>query len=100
MMRDWTLSIFLDDLVPGMNAKYQQLSWNLRVAMNAAVGVYAPAAPALPANGATTSVTLRAGGTVFARFGASANQEVYVKAAGSGGSALPKNVLLALVRTK
>lgn len=98
-MRDWTLSIFLDDLVPGMNAKYQQLSWNLRVAMNS-IGGYAPSTFALPTTGAASSVILRAGGTVFARFGANANQEVYVKVAGVGGTALPKNVLLALVRTK
>jgi hypothetical protein len=99
MMRDWTLAIFLDDLVPGMNAKYQQPSWNLRVAM-ATVGGYAPSTVPLPITAAATPFAVRAGGTVFARFGVNANQEAYVSAAGTAGTALPKNVLLALVRTK
>jgi hypothetical protein len=99
LMRDWTLTIFLDDLVPGMNAKYQQPSWNLRVVM-ATVGGYAPSTVPLPITGAATTFTVRAGGTVFARFGVNANQEAYVSAAGTAGTALPKNVLLALVRTK
>jgi len=96
LMRDWTLSMFLDDLVPGVNAKYQQASWNLR----AVISSYAPATVPLSAASAATSLTLKAGGTVFARFGVAANQEAYVVAAGTLGTALPKNVLLALVRTK
>ena len=99
VMRDWTLAILLDDLVPGVNAKYQQLSWNLRVAMGP-VGGYLLSTVKLPTTGGPTGFALSAGGTVFARFGANANQEVYVSAAGTGGTALPKNVLLALVRTK
>jgi hypothetical protein len=96
LMRDWTLGVLLDDLVPGVDPKYQQPSWNYRVA----VGGYPLSAPSLPTAGAATPFTLNAGGTVFARFGVDANQEAYVSAAGSAGAALPKNVLLALVRTK
>ena len=98
-MRDWTLSVFLDDLAAGVNAKYLQPSWNLRVAMGT-VGGYIPAAPNLPTTSAPTPLVLKAGGTIFARFGANANQEVYVTAAGTGAAALPKNILMALVRTK
>jgi hypothetical protein len=51
--------------------------------------------------GSATRFNLSAGGTLFARFGVNANQEAYVRAAGTTQStALPKNVLLALVRTK
>jgi hypothetical protein len=99
VMRDWTLAILLDDLVPGVNAKYQQPSWNLRVAM-ATVGGYSLSTFPLTTSGSPTGFALRAGGTIFARFRANANQEVYVSAGGNGGTALPKNVLLALVRTK
>jgi len=102
VMRDWTLSIFLDDLVPGMNPKYQQPSWNLRrvMALIPGIGGYTPSTVSLLTTGGPTGFVLSAGGTVFARFGANANQEVYVSAAGTSGTALPKNVLLALVRTK
>lgn len=96
VMRDWTLGILLDDLVPGVNPKYQQQSWNFRIAL----GGYPLSAPSLPITGAATQFTMSAGGTVFARFGVAANQEAYVSAAGLGTNALPKNVLMALVRTK
>ncbi len=99
VMRDWTLALLLDDLVPGVNPKYQQPSWNLRAAM-ATVGGYALSTYPLPTNGFPTGFALKAGGTLFARFGANANQEVYVAAGGTAGTALPKNILLALVRTK
>ena len=95
LMRDWTLGVFLDDLVGGITPKYQQPSWNLRQVVNP----FAPVTSML-VNGNTTPFGLRGGGTTFARFGIAANGEAYVSASGAGGTALPKNVLLALVRTK
>lgn len=93
MMRDWALSIFLDDLVPTAPA-YQQPSWNLRQ-----LSTYVPFTRKLT-SGVPLDVTVRAGGNTFARFGLAAGQEAFVRVTGSNGAALPKNVLLALVRTK
>jgi hypothetical protein len=96
VMRDWTLSILLDDLVPGIASKYQSLSWNLRQA----VSPYAPATRNLTNNASTGAITLNAGGTSFRRFGIAAGGEAYVSASGFSGGPLPKGILLALVRTK
>ena len=84
LMRDWTLAILLDDLVPGIDPRYQQPSWNLRKV----TAGYPLSTVSLPTIVSATSLILSAGGTVFARFGVAANQEAYVSAAGSAGSAL------------
>lgn len=96
LMRNWALSIFLDDLpLVTTDVKYRQPSWNLRQV----VTNYSPATQTLQ-NNATVSTILRAGGNAFARFGVNPGQEVYVSATGGAGTALPRNILLALVRTK
>jgi hypothetical protein len=96
LIRDWTLSIFLDDLMPGVASNYQQPSWNLRTAL---IG-YSPHTINLPVNGNAVTQDLVAGGTVFARFALDPGAQAYVSASGIGGAPLPRNVLLALVRTK
>ena len=93
-MRDWTLAIFLDDLSLGVSAKYQMSSWNYRQ-----IASYPPFTRFFNSNGAL-SVSLSAGGTAFARFAVSANNDAYVSAGGTSGKQLPPHVLLALVRTK
>jgi hypothetical protein len=95
LMRDWTLAILLDDLVTGVNPTYQDLSWNLRQSAQP----FSPTTRTLT-NNVASNVSLSAAGTAFARFGVVAGGEAYVTASGIGGFALPKNVLLALVRTK
>ena len=94
LMRDWTLAIFLDDLSLGVSAKYQMSSWNYRQ-----IASYPPFTRFFNSNGAL-SVSLSAGGTAFARFAVSANNDAYVSAGGTSGTQLPPHVLLALVRTK
>jgi hypothetical protein len=93
IMRDWALSVFLDDLVT-TDPKYQQPSWNHR-----AVGGYTPDSRTL-INNSLANFIIRAGGNVFARFGLAAGQEAFVSASGANNAPLPKYVLLALVRTK
>lgn len=104
LMRDWAISNFIDGLVP-IEGKYSQLSWNLREVP----GFQAPSVLALVASGqttpttASTTVTLRALASEFVRFGVGSDQEAFVSAAGFPASSnvpLPRNVLLALVRTK
>lgn len=99
VIRDWSLSNLLDDLVP-VDAKYTQPSWNLRQVP----GFQSPVTFQLtqsssPVN-VTTPVTLRAMGSGFMRFAVGTNQEAYVTVTGAGGSPLSRNVLLAIVRTK
>jgi hypothetical protein len=102
LIRDWAMSNFLDDLVV-TDAKYTQPSWNLRQIP----GFQPPAVLTLttattPAS-AQATVTLRSLSSEFVRFAVGANQEAYVNATGfpaNTNTPLPRNVLLAIVRTK
>lgn len=99
MIRDWTMSNYLDDLVP-TDVKYTQPSWNLRgVPGFSSPLTFTLTTSATPVN-LSYPVTLRALGTAFMRFAVGTNQEAYVNVTGFGGVALPRNVLLAVVRTK
>jgi hypothetical protein len=99
VIRDWTMSNYLDDLVP-TDAKYTQPSWNLRGVPGFAAPLTFPiTASATPVN-LKYPVTLTALGTAFMRFAVGTGQEAYVNVTGFGGVALPRNVLLAVVRTK
>lgn len=99
LMRDWAISNFLDDLVP-TSAKYAQLSWNLRQIPSFVSPVtFQLTTQTVPAN-PSQAFTLRALSSAFVRFAVGADQEAYVNVTGSGGAQLPKNVLLAIVRTK
>ena len=99
LMRNWAISNFLDDLVP-TDAKYTQLSWNLRQIPSFVSPVtFQVTTQTAPSNSAPT-YTLRALSSAFVRFAVGADQEAYVNVTGSGGVPLPKNVLLAIVRTK
>jgi hypothetical protein len=104
LIRNWAMSNFLDDLVP-TDSKYTQPSWNLR----GVPGFQSPAVFNLLNTSQTAptttsaTVTLRALSSEFVRFGVGANQEAYVSATGfpaNTNTPLPRNVLLAIVRTK
>jgi hypothetical protein len=104
LMRDWAISNFLDGLVP-TDAKYTQPSWNLRQVP----GFQAPFVRPLVESGQATPtsasaiVTLRALSSEFVRFAVGSDQEAFVSAVGfptSSNVPLPRNVLLAIVRTK
>jgi hypothetical protein len=102
-MRDWALSNFLDDLVT-TDAKYTQPSWNLRQIpgfQSPAVFNLVPTPQTSPT--VSSTITLSALSSQFVRFGVAANQEAYVSASGfpaNTNTPLPRNVLLAIVRTK
>jgi hypothetical protein len=102
LIRDWTISNFLDDLIT-TEARYTQPSWNIRQVP----GFHSPSTFSLvtSANAANPSATITLGAlsSVFVRFSVAANQEAYVNASGFPANAntpLPRSVLLAIVRTK
>jgi hypothetical protein len=101
LMRDWGISVFMDDLVT-TDPKYAQLSFNMRQVP----GFRSPSVFNLTTSTSPTStsstVTLGALSSLFVRFGVGANQEAYVSANGypANTTPLPHGVLLALVRTK
>jgi hypothetical protein len=96
LVRDWATSVLTDDIA-GVDARYQQPSWNFRsifTAMSSFNNTF-PLQTLTVADGSPRSVTLRGGGTAFVRFGV---------AAGSVGSVLwgipPQNVSVSVVRTR
>jgi hypothetical protein len=100
-MRDWSVALLTDDLLPGAAARYTQPSWNFRSAY-ASLPTGGMAYPLLTrtlrVDGAT-GVTLRAGGASYLRFAVPAGQEAMIQVGASGG-APPATVGTLLVRTR
>ena len=70
LVRDWATSVLTDDIA-GVDARYQQPSWNFRsifTAMSSFNNTF-PLQTLTVADGSPRSVTLRGGGTAFVRFG-------------------------------
>jgi hypothetical protein len=104
LIRDWAISNFLDDLLI-TNVKYTQPSWNFRALPN----FQPPVVFNLLSENQTTPTTITVTPTLaalsseFIRFGVGNNQEAYISARGAPANAnapLPRNMLLAIVRTK
>jgi hypothetical protein len=92
-LRDWGTSVLTDD-VAGVDAAYQQPSWNFR-SMFAAL-TSSPVFPITTVSlAATQSVTLTAGATAYLRFGVATGGTATVQ-----WTAPPSLVQLTLVRTK
>jgi hypothetical protein len=70
-IREWTVAIYADDAVPGVQAKFTQPSWNFRSIMPAFKSNNGrfPLKTRELANGVASSVTVRGGGAAYLRFG-------------------------------
>ncbi|MQA91771.1 MAG: hypothetical protein GEU90_16375 [Gemmatimonas sp.] len=79
-MRDWSIAIYTDDLVPPSDPRFDQPSWNHRqlIASLRVDGLYPLRTVAL-GDGEST-LTLPAGGSVYAYFGAEAGSRIRVRA--------------------
>jgi hypothetical protein len=95
-MHDWTVSIFADDFVPGIEPRFGLASWNLRSLYgSSSVGTYPLTVRALGSDG-TLSTDLPAGGTFFGRFTtADGRAALHVEAA---GGRLPATLYGSLLR--
>ncbi|HEV2147965.1 MAG TPA: hypothetical protein VGR37_11235, partial [Longimicrobiaceae bacterium] len=81
LFRDWAVSLYLDDAVPGAEARFTQPSWNFRsIFLN---GI--PLRTRRLTEGATTAFSLDAGGAAYLRFGVGAGRAEL--RATSGGAA-------------
>lgn len=96
---DWAVSLYADDAVSGVPAAFTSPSWNDRSIYTALVGGYplSPRVPAAPLS--TTSLTVRAGGAGYVRFGVGAGQVAKLLSS-SGNAAPPSTMTLRLLRTK
>jgi hypothetical protein len=93
--RDWTVSVFTDDVVPGIDPRFTQPSWRFR-------NLFAPlplATRRLEGPG-TEEIALESGSGAFVRFGVRPATVATVTARTDGARPLPSSVYLTIVRTK
>ena len=108
MIRDWTASVYADDAVTGIEARFTQPSWNFRTllpAFRSADGEQIftrlplkthPLVEATP-----LAITLKGRGAAsFVRFATGPSGEAQIVMTTAGGGALPAAVQVAVVRTK
>lgn len=86
-LRDWHISVYADDAVAGLEARYTQPSWNDRSLQTSLPGFNASAFPLAVqtlASGATSNMTLKAGSGAYRRFGVAAGQRAELRTFSGG----------------
>jgi hypothetical protein len=82
--RDWAVSNYTDDAVPGVAPQFTQPSWNYRdIFRNSGLGGVYPLSVQPLANG-STSLTVRGGSAGYLKFAVAAGQQADVRVAQSG----------------
>jgi hypothetical protein len=100
VLRDWAISVFLDDNAPNVDPRFQQPSWNLRSAMtNGGTSLAFPLLTRLLSDNTTSATLLAGNGVSFFRFSVPNGQDALLTVT-SGGQVLPSTVQLAVVRVK
>jgi hypothetical protein len=92
-IRDWTVSVFTDDVVT-TDARFQQPSWNFRAFPNFGLFTRRLGGPG------TTDVSLKSGSGAFVRFAVLPAGTASLTARNTSGQPLPSDVYLTIVRTK
>ncbi len=100
LLRDWVISVYVDDNAAGADPRYQQLSWNMRSAIPAggAAAVFGLATRPLM-DDVTSSVLLAGGSGSFMRFAVADGQDALLTVTAANQS-LPAAVQLAVVRVR
>jgi hypothetical protein len=100
LMRDWAISVFLDDNAPNVDPRFQQPSWNLRSAITGGgTSTPFPLATRTLTDGVTNTVQMAGGGVAFLRFSVASGQDALLTVT-SSGQLLPSTVQLAVVRVR
>ena len=100
LLRDWSISVFLDDNAANVDPRFQQPSWNLRSALtNGGTSLAFPLLTHLLADNTNSSTLMVGNGVSFFRFSVANNQDALFTVT-SGGQPLPSTVQLAVVRVK
>ncbi|HEX2095666.1 MAG TPA: hypothetical protein VHG28_24930, partial [Longimicrobiaceae bacterium] len=103
-MQDWTVSVYTDDAVAGVQPQYTQPSWNFRSVMPRISQLYGgrqrfPLKTHTLGSGTTQTVNLRGGGAAFLRFGILPSGRVALRLS-NGDNPPPPALRLSLVRTR
>jgi len=100
LLRDWAISVFLDDNAVNVASRFAQPSWNLRSALTSGgMPLAFPLSTRMLNDNVSSRVLLAGNGVSFLRFSVADNQEALLTVS-SGGQPLPSTVQLAVVRVK
>ena len=100
LLRDWAISVFLDDNAVNVASRFAQPSWNFRSALTSGgMPLAFPLVTRMLTDNVSSRVLLVGNGVSFLRFAVADNQEALLTVS-SGGQPLPSTVQLAVVRVK
>jgi hypothetical protein len=100
LLRDWAISVFLDDNAVSVDSRFQQPSWNARsILTGAGTSTPFPLVTRLLSDGSQLSTNLVGNGVAFLRFSVPNGQDALLTTT-SGGQALPSSVKLSVVRIR
>jgi hypothetical protein len=100
MLRDWAISVFLDDDAPNVDPLFLQPSWNLRSALTGGgTSTPFPLVTRTLTDGVFSTFVLAGFGVSFERFSVPGGQDALLTVT-SGGQPLPPTILLAVVRVR
>lgn len=102
-LRDFTISVYTDDFITGVAAKYTQPSWNMRSkypAINTIFGVNFtwPLQPIAMQDLNAVTTSIQAGGFRVYGFRGLDGTDSYIRVRGNGGTPLPANMTISVVR--
>ncbi|HEX3865734.1 MAG TPA: hypothetical protein VHV78_03240 [Gemmatimonadaceae bacterium] len=101
LLRDWAISVFLDDNTAGADPRFLQPSWNTR-----SIEDYFSPTETFPlvtrtlSDNVPTSLNLAANGVSFLRFSVPSGSDALITTATPDGNPAPSTVLLSIVRVK
>jgi hypothetical protein len=97
-MREWAVSLYVDDHVPGLPSRYRGATWNLRSVMEIVFQTNLFALrPLILANGDARTGVLEPGGSLYYRMGVPANGEGTLEVT---ASTLPSMLSVVVLRTR
>ena len=100
LMRDWAISMYVDDNAPNVDPRFQQPSWNMRSALtNGGTSLAYPLSTRTLRDNTSQSVLLTGYGVAFLRFSVPAGQDALLTVT-TGGQPVPSTVQLAVVRVR
>jgi hypothetical protein len=100
LLRDWVISVFVDDNAPNVDPRFQQPSWNLRsLFTNNGTSLAFPLFTRTLTDNIVSTTTLSGYGVAFYRFSIPTGQDALLTTT-SGGLPLPSTVQLSVVRVR
>jgi len=100
LLRDWAISVFMDDNAVNVDPRFQQPSWNLRSVFGVGgISTPFPLVTRTLSDGVANTLQLTDGGVSFLRFSVASGQDALLTVT-SSGQQLPSTVQLAVVRVR